>query len=529
MEMEKTLGMSDYVSAFRRRQGLMIAVALPVFIIVTLVAFALPSIYKSTAVFRLRDTTSSDQSRQRYIDKYITGLTDYVFKQTKPEEISRQLRAQDVHVAMISEKVLDPDSGRDKEINTGFSVAYEDRSAKSAQLVASWLSDAFLKGSREDALATAGSQLKFFSDEVERTRAKIAELESKVADFKKQNIDQLPASAQTNLAAQNQAEQELDAIERDVSAQQQNRIFLMQQLETAKANTGSGASLAQLEDQYKRDKAVRDESHPDMIAMRRQIQTARAGVSNEDGSLKSELESQRSILAETRLRYGEDYPDVRRLVSSIKALEARIAAGEKSDPSAIVASNPVVVQLSTQIHATDTQIASLQARRASLRGRSEDLARRVASTPAVERQYEGLDRDLGTARAQYQGLLNQRLEAEVKSQAIVSGAADPFVLVQPAAEPWMAERPLRGVIVMLGALGSLILAFVSALGAELLDGSVRGSHDVLHILAVSPLAIIPEIRNGDYRRRFNKQLLTAASSAVLGIPVLYFCIRLLVQ
>jgi len=529
MDAERSVGMADYLAAFRRRWMLMVGLALPMVIVVTLVALALPSIYKSAAVFRLRDA-DTDQNRQRYIDKYIKALTDSVFKMSKPEEVAKQLRGPDVRVEMITEKILDPDTGHDKVINTGFSVAYNDRNPKSAHLVASWLADAFLKGSRDDALTAVSSQVKFYADEADRTRVQIADLEGKVADFKKQNFEQLPDSAQTNLNVKNQTEQELEEIERQITAQQQNRIFLMQQLETAKATTGSGANLAALEDEYKRNKAIYDESHPDMIALRRQIETARLGDGgNADGSLKSELEAQKAILAETRLRYSDDHPDVRRLMSSIKSLEARIAAGEKMDPEAVTGNTPVVVQLNTQIHATDTQIASLQTRRAELKAKSQELDQRLASTPAVERQYEVLDRDLGTARTQYQQLLNQRLEAEVKSQAILAGTADPFVLVQPPAEPDGADRPKRGGIVMLGVLGAAVLAFVSAIGAEVLDGSVRGSRDVITLLAMAPLAIIPEIRNAASRRRRKMQIITAVSCAVIGTPVLFFCIRMMVH
>jgi polysaccharide biosynthesis transport protein len=529
MDAEQTVGMADYLAALQRRRILMAGLGLPVFVLVTLVALALPSIYKSTAVFRLRDA-GSDQNRQRYADKYIKGLTDYVMKVPKPDNIAQQLRGQDVHVEMITESILDPDSGHNKEINTGFAVAYDDRDPKTAQQVAAWLADTFLKGSRTDALVAASSQVKFYADEADRARVQIADLEGKVADFKKQNFEQLPDEAPANLNVKNQTEQELAGIEREITTQHQNRIFLMQQLETAKANGGAGANLAQLEDEYKRKKAIYDESHPDMIALRRQIEAAKLGdARNADGSLKSELDAQKAILAETRMRYSDDHPDVRRLMSSIKSLEARIAAGEKTDPDAVTGNTPVVVQLNTQIHAADTQIASLQARRAELQEKSQDMDRRLAATPAVERQYEILDRDLGTARTQYQGLLNQRLDAEVRAQAIVAGTADPFVLVQPPAESGVPDRPRRGSIVVLGFLGATVLAFVGAIIAEVLDGSVRGSRDVVNLLATAPLATIPEIRNGAFHRRRRMQLVAVAFCTVVGTPLLYFVIVLMVR
>ena len=62
----------------------------------------------------------------------------------------------------------------------------------------------------------------------------------------------------------------------------------------------------------------------------------RAGGSPTGMSLRQQLQQQRSILAETRQRYSEDHPDVKRIERNIQSLEARIAVGRVLRPHARV-------------------------------------------------------------------------------------------------------------------------------------------------------------------------------------------------
>src|SRR6185437_6848298 len=112
--------------------------------------------------------------------------------------------------------------------------------------------------------------------------------------------------------------------------------------------------------------------HPDMIALRRQIDALKAGGSAVDSlSLPAQLQAQKAIRAQARQRYSEDHPAVKRLERQIKTLETRIAAGETNAGNPI--GSPAVVQLKTQINATETQMASLERREAELRSKLDQM------------------------------------------------------------------------------------------------------------------------------------------------------------
>ena len=135
-----------------------------------------------------------------------------------------------------------------------------------------------------------------------------------------------------------------------------------------------------------------------LLALRRQIDSLKFGTSASAGtSLRSQLNAKKATLAEARQRYGEEYPDVKKLQRDIATLEARIKAGERADVE-MTDGTAVGMQLRTQINAIDSQLASIAAQNASLRAKLTGLEKNVTSAPQVEREYATATRDLTIAR-----------------------------------------------------------------------------------------------------------------------------------
>jgi len=548
MESSDSVGLTDYASAVKRRRRLAVCMGLPIFIVAAILAVALPSIYRSTAVFKLKEAQNIQDpqtSGTDYADRYINVLSEMVVRpdnlnalvnqvtpDVPPTGIERKAAvgqwAKAIKVDMVTEKILDPQTGREKAILSGFTVSADSRDPNVAWHAANWLSDAFVRVSREYALAQSKNDSKFYAGEADRVRERIAAYETKLADFKRQNFDQLPETAQANLNVRSQVEQELASSEREIGTLEQNRIFAAQQLQEAQLSN-NGAGLAELESEYKTKAETYATDHPDMIALRHQIDALKHGRAvGTDGSLQSQLQAQQEILAEMRQRYSEDHPDVKLAEKNIATLQERISRGEKADPTE-AQSSPMVAQLRVQVHALDTQIAALQSRTAELRARRMQLDSHMASTPGVERDYEAITRDLGTAHTQYDQLMNHRMEADVKSASITSGESDKFSIVkQPflAAEP---TKPSRIAIALLGLIAAIIVGLMSTVLAEGLDSSVRGSRDIRIGLNETPLSAIPKISNSLSKRRRIRQATVAAISLLVGVPALYFVVLLVVR
>jgi len=541
MEAERNASFQEYSQVLKRRRKLALRIGLGAVLIAIVVAFVLPTLYRSSAVFELR---ADDQLRNSgdYADRYVSALNDAVLSADNRNAVLKDIPlypqykddpgaayealANNLNVRMVTEKILDPQSGRERDINTGFTVSFDHGNPELAKRAAEWFANAFVTVSRRDSANSVKDQSKFLDAEAERTRKHISQLEVQLADFKKKNFDQLPESTQTNMNFRAQADQELNGAERDIRALQQQKIFLMQQLQQARAANPDSQMLYSLEDEYRRKQSSYDENHPDMVALRRQIDSLKRGTaSSGTPSLKEQLATQKAILADTRQRYSDEHPDVKRLKRDIASLEARIAAGGKSAQAASDASNETMVsmQLQSQIHATDTQIAALQGRANELRTRLSELDTRLASTPQVERDYEALTRDLGTARQQYDQLLTKRMEADVQAASMLAGTADRFRLIQPPLTPDQPAKPKRLAILLVGVVGGLMAGLIGALVAEMLDTTVRGTADVRKLLEVTPLAIIPDM-HAKHTHWWRWRRGTVASLAI-ALPVAVACIH----
>jgi polysaccharide biosynthesis transport protein len=551
MNEEKT-EFSDYVNSLRRRRPLILGIWLPGIILTALFAVGLPSKYVSTATFQLKpqaiipSSTDKDQNNQEdsYSDRYVTGLTDAVLGSAElraalstlapyprltqdPVDALKELQG-DVDVKMVVEKVLDPVTGLERKINAAFTVSYANRDPEMAQKVAAWLANAFLVDARRAAAAPVYRDSQFYAAEADRQRETIAASESRLAQFKQQNFDRLPDTTQENVSLENLTDQDLQGVERDLHTQQENRTFILQQLQQARAAGANEDTLIDLEAQYQKKLAVYDPNYPDMIQLRQQIDAMRHGYlpAGPGSSLQDQLAEQRTMLAQLRQRYSEDYPDVQRAERTIKDLEARIASGDKGgDTAAADVQTPAVVQLKTQLNGVDTQIAALEQQRENLRTKEAKLRGNLQSTPEVERAYDTLNRDADTAKKAYDDLISQRIDADVRASGIMSGTADQFKLVAVPLVPKLPTKPPRLGIALIGLIGATLLAFMAALGASALDSSVRGRRDLVALLNVAPIGIVPVIRNAEFARRQRRRLAAWTATTLIGVPALYLLIH----
>jgi uncharacterized protein involved in exopolysaccharide biosynthesis len=290
-----------------------------------------------------------------------------------------------------------------------------------------------------------------------------------------------------------------------MQALRRERVFLMAQLQQARSAAPETASLRQLEEEYRRKSTQYDESHPDMISLRRQMDQLRSGGSTAGMTLQQQLQMQRSILSEARQRYSEDHPDIKRINRTIQSLEARIASGENAQRT-LSSDSPMAMQLQTQLNATDSQLAALQARSMELRTKLNDLEGRLSAAPEVEREYQSVTRDLASARAKYEELLKRQMDAEVSEAAIAGGTADKFRVASMPGTPREPAKPQRIAIFVV----SLVLGIAFGLTAVILaqrgarrDAASRDSGDRNRRHSASAQAATAHVRSENGRRHRN--------------------------
>jgi uncharacterized protein involved in exopolysaccharide biosynthesis len=547
MDTSSSFDFAEYVAAVKRRRALIAGLALPIVMIAVAFAVGLPDVYRSTALIKFgeaevsgevkpaNETTYADQ----FADQYVASLTNSVLssenlhsildavqirpdQQTNPGAALAEV-ADNTSVDMVRAEVLDPFSGREREVISAFTVSYESRDPAQAQQVALWLTEAFMRASRKILEERADAASQFYASEAERFRLSIGGLESKLADFKTKNYGRLPELAGANLNVLDRTERDLENVQLQLQTLSQQRIFLLQQLEQARSEGPGTNLLPALEAELSEKQAVYDENHPDIVALRRKIESLRAGgPASANLSLPEQLTQQKAVLAASRQRYSDDHPDVKRILRNIESLEARIARGETA-PSGV--GSAAASQLRTQINAINTEQAALQARAAELRGKLTEFEGRMEATPLVEREYQTLTRDLDLARKKYDELLASQMDADLKKSAISGGRADELKLVQPASRPSTPAKPARVSIVIIGLILAVIFAVGAATVAESLDQNVRGTRDVRRLLAVAPLATIPHIRDSLAQRRLIMRLSAITGCVAIGTLLLVVAIR----
>jgi succinoglycan biosynthesis transport protein ExoP len=534
---------ADYVNSLRRRRRLIAGIWGPVVLLSMLFAVGLPSEYGSIATFQLKAELNDQARGDNYAERYVSGLTGAVLGSPElraalgtlvpyprlkeaPVAASRELQ-EDVDVVMLTQKILDPSTGLERKINTGFTVTYTNRDPETAQRVAAWLANAFLLQSRKAAAAEVLNESHFYAVEAERASAKISQAEERLTQFKQKNFDRLPETVTANLNVNGLTEQDLENVERELRSQEQHRTFIQEQLQQARAAGANQDILRSLEDEYSKKLGQYGPDHPDMIALRQQIDAMKRGErsAGSGSNLQAQLAQQQATLDALRQRYSEEHPDVKRAERRIQELQRRIDSGQTRGQSDEGPQTPAVVQLQTQLNGVETQIAALERQRGDLREKEAKLQSRLHSAPEVQRTFDELTRDAVAARALFDQLNSKRVDADIRAAAIKNGTADRFSLEAPPLVPKSPTKPYRIGIALIGIIGGTFLALMAALAATALDPSVRGTHDVARILDMTPIAVVPLIRNAETQRRRHQRHMALAATVIIAVPILYFLIR----
>ncbi|MGH8220022.1 MAG: GumC family protein [Steroidobacteraceae bacterium] len=547
MDTQLTPDFSDYLAAIKRRRFLLSAVALPILAIAVALALGLPSIYVSSSLIEFSRATVSgemqnpqqggmpapayaDQQRL-YADQYVANMRDAVLNANDLGPVLAQVKGlplvpqepdaaigfikQNAGMQTVRTKVLDPDTGREREIVPAFSVSFSSRNPHTAQVLAAALTKAVIEASRQNMLKRVHTAGQFYSSEAQRYHQQITALESQIADFKAKHFDELPELTNTNMGTMDRMQRDLENTELEVQQLSQNRTFLSVQLQQAETNSNLDlTTLQHLEAEYQQKEPILGENHPDLIALRRQIENLRRGGAAIEGmSLRQQLAAEQERLRTLRQSYSEAYPDVKSTERRIQMIEKRIKAGDKAITT--VPDNPTVVQLKTQINSVDNQIAGVHAHQADLRRQVEQMQQRLDKTPLVAQQYDQITRGLDLARAKYDDLMKSQMDSELTAEAILGGRSDELRIVNNPIVPDRPAKPRRAAFVVVGAILAFVLSLSAVVLAESLDQTVRGSRDVRRVLALAPLAVIPRIQDAISLRRQRMKAAALACTVVL--------------
>ena len=265
-----------------------------------------------------------------------------------------------------------------------------------------------------DAVASAGMRLRaqqgrltteFMRRELEAAEAAMREQAKTIAEFQQRNRGRLPSELNSSLQRLQRLQDQRNSLAMQI-IEAQTRIA---QMTSSTGMSPTAARLEQLNAQLARELAVNTEDHPNVIALRRQIDTIR--------------------------RQGGGY---------YGGVPAGVLEGVQRE----------VAQLEQQLAETDQEI--------------KDLDARVAVIPAVGEEFEALQQRASVLRENYLEYLKKLKDAELAESLELAQQGDRVAILDPANPP-LEPMHTPGKTIAIGTLLSLALAGFAGLVLERFD------------------------------------------------------------
>ncbi len=195
-------------------------------------------------------------------------------------------------------------------------------------------------------------------------------------------------------------------------------------------------------------------------------------------------------------RYREGSPEVRAIEVQRADVQARLQSVSQTEISSWTRSvNPVRQGLTQEIAAAQTQIASIDARIAALRGDETRARAQEALLPEREYQLNQLLGEQATLQQTYQ-LLNEKLQSLIVSEGAKLTTARSLA---PAEAPEKPIRPRRALNLAMSVLLGAFLAILLAIIADKTDDRVRDVPGAQNAAQLPVLAQIPLVKGADQR------------------------------
>ena len=520
-----------YLVLLRRNASFIGAIVGAGVVLVGLVAMMMSPVYRSTAQVLIEEpgvprdyvqSTVSGYAAQRIqsisqrvmtTPKLIALLEKYdLYPQARASqpitEVVEKFR-RSAGLEMDVREVFDPRTGRLTNATIGFSLYFEHTNPRTAQQITNELVSLYLAENLIDRQTKVAETTSFLDEETKRLGESIRKLEAQIAQFKQENSGRLPEQLEINMAGLERMNREDMELDRQVQALREQRIFI----ESEMASVGrfstyvhDGAPVQSAAEQLKAAvakyaslKGVYGDAHPDMVKLRREIQTLSAATGNKSvlSDMSREVASKEAELSTLKEKYADDHPQVVRAERELKSLQASISDGSilaaGASTSASAPDNPAFLQLRSRLKTIDLELNAAKARKAELAEARKTYEERVLGAPEVERQYRSLLRDYENEQAKYQELKAKQLEANLSEALETDRKAERFTLNDPPVLPTVPERPNRPLLIALGAVLSLGFGVGLTLARDSLDRSVYGERQLAYIIGEPPLVSVPNL------------------------------------
>jgi polysaccharide chain length determinant protein (PEP-CTERM system associated) len=351
---------------------------------------------------------------------------------------------------------------------SSFKLSFTANNPQLAQAVTSRLASLFIYGNQKQRGEQAEGTANFFNDQLTGAKAKLAEQEERLKNFKLRNVGQLPQEQQANLSA-------LTALR----GQLQNTM--------------------------------------DNLTRARRLRDSLEGVLSRDlarlAAQRSEMLKHLTLEHPTVVAKDQEITRTRNLLERLQGIVRAESVAISPAPDDIT-----FAQLRTQIETNASEIASLTADEQRLKGEISQYQNRIRLTPVTEAQLATILREYDQYSRDYTELLNKQLQSQLTASLEERHQGQHFRMVDPPSLPQAPSKPSPKKILLGGLAAGLALGLGLAFLVEMMNRSFHREKE-LHSYAVPLIVSIPlmltprEVR----RRRWKRAFECAAGAAMLVV------------
>lgn len=466
----------EYLDLARRRKLWIILLTLGISICITVVALRLPSMYRAETVIQVDPQKVPDSVVPTSVSGTVADRLSTIRQQVmSPTQLGLLIKEMNLYPGLrdkVSEQELvarmqkstsiDVTDSGGQRLST-FHIAFTDTDRNQVARVANRLASLFIERNLEARQRHFTGTSQFLETELQETKHQLEEKERLLQDVKSRYIMDLPESKQYHLEAMNTLRDQLRTSQDQVNRDRQSKVYIQ-------SMAGMSTQTIDLDQQSSASKSP----------------------------YQAQLQKLETQLKDMQVRYGPNYPDVRKLQNDINQLKAK-AESEKTatdapDPQANTpthqAHNPVV---EAEVNKLDQDIDDQTKVQAELEKQIQYHVGKLQQVPVFEQQIAGLMRDYDTIRNHYNQLQAKKLDAAMAGEMETYEAGERFEVLDPAVPPDGPSGPRRGIMIIGGLFFGLMCGIGVAFLVEVSDESVRHEREAAQIFGKPVLAGIPKI------------------------------------
>ena len=342
---------------------------------------------------------------------------------------------------------------------------------------------------------------KFLQAQIKDYEGRLSAAEDKLAQFKKKNVGLMPTDQGGFFQ---QLQNEVDAekkVETQLSIAQSRRDELSKQLHSDAVLSVAGGG---------------------MVSQRVQ------GGGGATDTL-SRIQETQAKLDSLLFKYTDQHPDVIATRQTLEELKRRRAieldALRRGDAAAVASSgaanNPVYQSMQLELNKVDVEVAALRREMFQHQSTVAELRARMVTAPQVEAEFQQLNRDYDSNKAQYAQLLDRFQKARLGERADNAGSVR-FEVVLPPTSPPTPTWPKRSLLLGLVWLGSLAAGAAAAYGMHLMKPIVTSMRSISSITSFPVIGLVGIAFPQRARQKFMADMWRF--SAVAGVLVVAFVI-----